>query len=446
MVLGVAYGLAEGIVVDTHVLRISRRLHLTQATEPKQVEQDLIKIIPKDHWIAYSHEIIHHGRQVCIARKPKCTDCTLETICTSGDKTWSSGKNVAQSIKLLSLQSRQMPRIVLALLLVLSAMPVLAQQAQDAPTTTLTVRSTLVQVPVQVKTKSGKNVFELTADNFLVTDNGIPQTITLDDDTGSQPLALAIVVQIGGAGTAHLADYYGLGPILDGILGNVDHRVAVVTFDSTARLLQPFTASTDLAAKQLNHLQPGDPGAAILDGIAFAVAQLQQQPTNYRHAILLFSETIDQDSNTTLGEALRLISNTNTTMYSFAFSSTHAAVHHEASKFNQGEPGPTHGCFSRDGADAEYEGHYSKQVLDCISQLAPPVRLATMAFVAARNSLRTNTANPSRSLPGANSSASTTPKTSSASSPMSSTTCQISTCSASTRNRPPRACTTSTSS
>jgi len=92
VVLGVAYGLAEGVVVDTHVLRISRRLHLTQATEPKQVEQDLIKIIPKDHWIAYSHEIIHHGRQICIARKPKCADCTLETVCTSGDKTWSSGK------------------------------------------------------------------------------------------------------------------------------------------------------------------------------------------------------------------------------------------------------------------------------------------------------------------------------------------------------------------
>jgi len=90
VVLGVAYGLAEGVVVDTHVLRISRRLHLTQATEPKQVEQDLMKIIPKNHWIAYSHEIIHHGRQVCIARKPKCVECPLETVCNSADKTWSS--------------------------------------------------------------------------------------------------------------------------------------------------------------------------------------------------------------------------------------------------------------------------------------------------------------------------------------------------------------------
>jgi len=293
----------------------------------------------------------------------------------------------------------KMTRIILTLSLVFSTVLAIAQQAEGSPAV-ITVRSTLVQVPVQVKTKSGKNVFELTADNFLLTDNGIPQSITLDDDTGSQPLALAIVVQTGGAGTQHLGDYYGLSPILDAIIGNVDHLVAVVGFDSAPHLLQPFTPSTELAAKQLNNLQPGNNGAAILDGVAFAVSQLQQQPANYRHAILLFSETLDQDSNTTLGEALRLISNTNTTMYSFAFSSTHPAVRHEASKFNQGEPGPTHGCFSRDGADAEYEGHYSKQVLDCISQLAPPVRLATMAFVAARNSLRTNTAESIAQLTG----------------------------------------------
>src|SRR5277367_5337739 len=289
--------------------------------------------------------------------------------------------------------------IILALSLILSPVLAIAQQAEDTPTT-LTVRSTLVQVPVQVKTKSGKNVYELTADNFVLTDNGVPQQITLDDDTGSQPLALAIVVQTGGAGAAHIGDYRGLSAIIDAIVGNVDHLVAVVSFDSTTRLLQPFTLRTELAAKQLNYLQVGDNGAAILDGVAFAVSQLRQQPANYRHAILLFSESIDQDSNTTLEEALRLISDTNTTMYTFAFSSTHAAVRHEASKFNQTEPGPTHGCFSRDGADAEYDGHYSKQVLDCISQLAPPVRLATMAFVAARNALRTNTAESIAQLTG----------------------------------------------
>ena len=90
VVLGVAYNIAEGIVVDTHVLRLSRRLELTLNTEPKKVEQDLVKIIPKDHWIDFSHELILHGRAICIARKPRCADCTIEPECDSSDKTWSS--------------------------------------------------------------------------------------------------------------------------------------------------------------------------------------------------------------------------------------------------------------------------------------------------------------------------------------------------------------------
>lgn len=90
VVLGSWYGIAAGIVVDTHVMRLSKRLELTQQTAPEKVEQDLMKIIPQDRWIAFSHELIHHGRQVCIARKPKCADCTLEKLCNSSDKTWSS--------------------------------------------------------------------------------------------------------------------------------------------------------------------------------------------------------------------------------------------------------------------------------------------------------------------------------------------------------------------
>jgi len=90
VVLGVAFHKAVGVVVDTHVLRLSGRLELTKASEPIQVEKDLMEIIPQDHWIAFSHEMIHHGRQVCIARKPRCVDCTLEPLCHSSDKTWSS--------------------------------------------------------------------------------------------------------------------------------------------------------------------------------------------------------------------------------------------------------------------------------------------------------------------------------------------------------------------
>jgi endonuclease III len=90
VVLGVSFGKAEGVVVDTHVFRIARRLELAKGDTPLKVEQELMQVIPRDHWIAFSHQIIHHGRQVCIARNPKCNDCNLETLCRSKDKTWSS--------------------------------------------------------------------------------------------------------------------------------------------------------------------------------------------------------------------------------------------------------------------------------------------------------------------------------------------------------------------
>ena len=90
VVLGSWFAIAVGVVVDTHVLRLSRRLELTKKTDPVKVEQDLMRVIPETKWIDYSHMIIQHGRQICLARKPRCADCTLETLCNSGDKTWSS--------------------------------------------------------------------------------------------------------------------------------------------------------------------------------------------------------------------------------------------------------------------------------------------------------------------------------------------------------------------
>jgi len=90
VVLGSWYGIAVGVVVDTHVLRLSRRLELTKNTTPEKVEQDLMRVIPQTKWIDFSHEMIFHGRQICVARTPRCADCTLERLCNSADKTWSS--------------------------------------------------------------------------------------------------------------------------------------------------------------------------------------------------------------------------------------------------------------------------------------------------------------------------------------------------------------------
>lgn len=281
----------------------------------------------------------------------------------------------------------------LSLLVLNSAVPMArAQQpAAGSPLTpTITVRSNLVEVPALVTTKKGEVVFALKTSDFQLTDDGIPQKIRLVSDTDSQPLALAVVVETGGDGANHLPDYRSIGAILDSVVGGVDHRVALITFDSMPHLVVPFTTNTDLVSEVLGSLRPGDSGASILDAVAFAVRLLRNEPPRYRRALLLISETVDQGSFTTPTQALRMISDTNTTMYSFAFSSTRAAVAREASKFNRpDEPGPAHGCFSH---DPEYNGHYPRQVLDCISDLAPPLRLATMAFLAAHDALRKNTA------------------------------------------------------
>jgi len=87
VVLGTAYGIASGVVVDTHVLRLSNRLDLSRNEDPKKVEQDLMKIIPQDKWIQFSHQLIWHGRRVCHARKPKCIECNMESLCYAKDKT-----------------------------------------------------------------------------------------------------------------------------------------------------------------------------------------------------------------------------------------------------------------------------------------------------------------------------------------------------------------------
>ena len=87
VVLGSAYGIASGVVVDTHVIRLSGRLDLTKQKDPKKIEQDLMQSIPQDRWILFSHQLIWHGRRVCAARKPRCMECNLKEICYSKDKT-----------------------------------------------------------------------------------------------------------------------------------------------------------------------------------------------------------------------------------------------------------------------------------------------------------------------------------------------------------------------
>ena len=183
-----------------------------------------------------------------------------------------------------------------------------------------------------------------------------------------------------------------------GDVRHVRHLVAVVSFDSKPRIAQDFTDNTDAAAKTIATLNEGDQSAAILDALEFGIDLLRDVPPRYRRAVLLITETADRSSETSLDDAVRSVSDTNTAIYSFGFSSTKEAVKHEASKVPLpggtpygNEPYGAGGCMSLDpGGDPDAHGNRRVQALDCASDLLPPLRLARMAFIAAKDGLKRN--------------------------------------------------------
>jgi VWFA-related protein len=277
--------------------------------------------------------------------------------------------------------------------------PVQSRPGQPAPS--LTTQTTVVLVPALVRSADGEIVFTLQAGDFRVTDDGIEQPLTLDEDTGSEPIALVIAVQTGGAGAGKLKAYRDLNAVVSSIVGSVPHRIAVLGFDSTPEVLQPFTADADAAANAFQDLDAGDKGAAILDALAFSVNLLRTQPPSYRRAILLISETLDHGSQTTLDDALRAVSDTNTAIYSLGFSSSKADAAHYADRelpfhkdangvtLANAHPGPPHGCMGED-PDPDATKNKANQAFDCLGLLAPPLALAKMAAIATADSLERN--------------------------------------------------------
>lgn len=272
--------------------------------------------------------------------------------------------------------------------------------AQNAPP--LRTQSNVVLIPALVSNKKGELVFALKANDFRVTDDGIEQKLTLDEDTRREPMALVVAVQCGGAGRGKLASYRNLGPTIGDVVAGVPHRVAVVAFDSAARLVQEFSPDADQAGAALNDLDPGDQGAAILDSLKFSVDLLSKQPSNYRRAILLISETVDHGSQTRLNDALRAISDTNTAIYALGFSSgqSEAANYgfHElpVHKTEDGGiapgnayPNPPHGCMGKD-PDPDATTNKGVQFYDCLTQLLPPLALAKMAAIRVSDSKKRN--------------------------------------------------------
>jgi VWFA-related protein len=282
-------------------------------------------------------------------------------------------------------------------ILALAALPAACAQTAPAPalpapatqTPTISSRSTLVLVPALVRDKSGGLVFGLKAGDFTLTDDGVPQKLTLEQDTDGLPLALVVDIEGGGAAVRQLAKYSAISAMIESVVGDVPHQVAVVGYDSSPVLVQEFTPSVDAAAHAIEALiadNNGDDGAATLDSLGFSVDLLRRQPTQYRRAILLVAESHDRGSRVRLEDALREISDTNTAIYAIGFSSGRDELKHESAKaLGDSSPGPAHGCLSRDPSDpnVNLKQNPAAQAYDCLSLLAPPLRIAKAAAIAA---------------------------------------------------------------
>jgi len=197
--------------------------------------------------------------------------------------------------------------------------------AQPPATPTLRTGTSLVVVPALVQTSDRELVFSLPAADFVLTDNGVPQRVTLEEDV-SRPLSLVVLMQTGGAARSQFKNYDNLETMLAAILGGAPNMVSIVNFDSRIEGASPFTADISQWRDAINRPDPGNSGAAIYDGLDFALNMLKQQPANTRRAILLISQAHDDGSKARLKDVVRTIGVTDTAVYSLTFSAEKIAV------------------------------------------------------------------------------------------------------------------------
>src|SRR6266851_486762 len=217
--------------------------------------------------------------------------------------------------------------------------------------TTIRTTTTLVVVPTLVQTPGKELVFSLKADDFILTDNGVPQKLTLEEET-NRPLSLVVRMQTGGIARGQFESYANLDTMLAGILGKAPNRASIVNFDSRVEAASPFTSDITEWRDAINHPDQGDSGAAILDSISFGLDLLKQEPQGNRRAILLISQEHDSGSKAQLKDIVRAVGETNTAIYSITFSA-------EKTAFKQAFKDPPHLNPSIAAAPGGTQGYFS---------------------------------------------------------------------------------------
>lgn len=200
--------------------------------------------------------------------------------------------------------------------------------------TTLHTTTTLVVVPTLVQTAGKELVFSLKADDFVLTDNGVPQKVTLEDES-TRPLSLVVLMQTGGSARGQFPSYANLSTMIATILGPAPNKVSIVNFDSRPEAASPFTSNVAQWKDAIDHPDVGDTGAAVFDGLEYAIGLLKQQPANTRRAILLISQEHDGGSQAKEKDVVRDLGESNIAVYSMTFSS-------EKTAFRQAFKDPPH--------------------------------------------------------------------------------------------------------
>ncbi|HEX3966865.1 MAG TPA: VWA domain-containing protein [Edaphobacter sp.] len=217
-------------------------------------------------------------------------------------------------------------RTLLAVLLLSTAVAAAQNPPANPPATndqsyTLKAQSNIVLVPTTVLSKHGDVLYGLKQDQFVVEDNGVPQTVHLDEDTDANGLSLVVVVQCGRSAGYEFPKLNGLATMVDAIAGDAPREIAVVTYGSAPLLLGKFSTSVDAMAHAIAQIEPcDDPDASTIDAVDYAARLLEARKNHYRHAILLVSETRDHGSTRKAAQVIAALGRSNTVVDSVAFS------------------------------------------------------------------------------------------------------------------------------
>ena len=200
------------------------------------------------------------------------------------------------------------------------ALSTLALHGQQQNPYNFSTQTDLVTVPTQVTTPQGDFIYGLKGSQFVVTDNGVPRRVRLEEAPEQTGLSLAVLVQCSGAAALESAKFKGLATMIENITGAAPHEVAVLSFGAEPTLLTRFTSDPVKISAAVSAIQPCRGGVATLDAVEYATHMLDERDNHYRRAILLISETRDHGSHATAKEVIAELGRTNTVVNTVAYS------------------------------------------------------------------------------------------------------------------------------